>query len=57
MNCRRRGKPGSSRQVQKDVSKSGNPVSKLGDTHGMEYKPVKRQPGWQGSSRVEKSGS
>jgi hypothetical protein len=57
MNCRKRGKPGSSKQVSKDVSKSGNEVSKLGDTHGMEYKPVKRQPGWQGSSRVEKSGS
>lgn len=50
MNCRKRGAPGKDVQVNKNPSKEGNPVAKLGDTHGMEFKPVKRDPEWEGNS-------
>jgi hypothetical protein len=51
MNCRRRGKPSTgSKQVHKDESREGNGVAKKGDTHGMEYKPVKKDPEWDGKA-------
>lgn len=52
MNCRRRGAPGASKQVEKDPSKEGNAVFKGGDKHGMEYKPVKRKPFWEGEGKL-----
>lgn len=53
MNCRKRmtSAGSGSKQVNKDPSKKGNPVSKLGDKHGMEYKPVKRDPNWDGADK------
>lgn len=54
MNCRRRGKPLASKQVEKDPSKGGNGVDKKGDKHGMEYKPVERKPFWEGDAGVIK---
>ena len=35
-------------QVNKNPSKKGNPVSKFADTDNMEYKPVPKNPSWQG---------
>jgi hypothetical protein len=40
--------PGKESQTRKNPSKKGNPVSKYGDTANMEYKPVKKTPGWDG---------
>ena len=44
MNCRRRG-PGSAGPKPDEPSKEGNAVKDLGDKHGMEYKPKRREPG------------
>ena len=39
---------GKSKQVNKNPSKKGNDVSSYGDTANMEYKPVPKNPSWQG---------
>ena len=45
MKCWNRGKAGSpNAHKRKEPSRPGNGVDKKGDTHGMEYKPVKQNP-------------
>jgi hypothetical protein len=53
INKQRCGKPSASK-AQKGPSKAGNGVSKKGDKHGMEYRPVKKDPEWDGASKVAK---
>jgi hypothetical protein len=45
MNCRKRGKPSGSKQVHKNPSKEGNPVSKYGDKTLMERHHMKYEKG------------
>jgi hypothetical protein len=40
--------------AKKGPSKAGNGVAKKGDKHGMEYRPVKKDPEWDGASKVAK---
>lgn len=54
MNCRKRmsAAGSSSKQIHKDQSREGNAVKEGDGKTGMEFKPVIRQPGWDGKGKV-----
>ena len=58
MHCRKRmNKPSAKDSQVHEPSKAGNGVSKKGDKHAMEYRPVKKDPEWDGKQTVAKWGA
>jgi len=47
--CRGKSAGGKSAQTNKNPSKKGNSVSKYEDKNGMEYRPVPKNPSWDGA--------